>query len=212
MDDGQAKKWGCGCLLAILFYYVGLPLITSGIKSIHREYKQQLQIREIRAEEKRIAEREREAAEKRQTEEDRRVAEKKAEQEAREKEIAERENRLRAFTLREAPSLWKAQQSLEAQIIYQDKKISELRKTLIEFDKRPEQDADFMAICSMREDMVGVKQSLRKKIEDAYIAYCKFQATPNRKEYDDLHRKTIEDGIQEAEAAARRFTAIREEK
>jgi len=64
----------------------------------------------------------------------------------------------------------------------------------------------------MRDEMIGVKTSLRRKIEDAYLAYRKFEATPSRKEYDALRRKTLEDGIQEAESAARRFTIMRNEK
>ena len=201
MADSTAGKWGCGCLSVILIWHVVMFLFQSA----RDEY-------EAYVEERQVAAKEKEAAQKLEAEQTRLAAERKAVDEARAKAEADREDRLRTFAIREAPALWESLQSLASQIVTQDRKIEELRKSLMEFDRKPEQDPDFKAICAMREDMVGVKRSLRKKIEDAYLAYCKFQATPSRKEYDELRRKTLEDGIQEAEAAARRFTAMRREK
>jgi len=212
MADSTAGKWGCGCLTIILIWYVGIPLVLGLFKMTDDGFRRIVAKYEVRAEKRREAAKEKEAAQKLEDEQKRLATERKAAVEAREKAVAERENRLRAFTLREAPSLWESHQALGAQIVSQNKKIDELRKTLLEFDKNPELDSDYKAICTMRDDMVGVKRSLKKKIEDAYIAYCKFQATPSRKEYDELRRKTLEDGIQEAEAATRRFTAMRREK
>ena len=57
--------------------------------------------------------------------------------------------------------------------------------------------------------MEAAAKSLHAKIEDAYLAYCKFQATPSRKDYDELRRKILDDGIKEAESAAKRFEQMR---
>ena len=57
----------------------------------------------------------------------------------------------------------------------------------------------------MRDEMAESLKTMRTKIEDAYLASCKYEATPGRKEYGELMRKALEDGIQEAEAAAARY-------
>ena len=64
----------------------------------------------------------------------------------------------------------------------------------------------------MRDEMVAAVKSMRTKIEDAYLAYCKFQATPSRREYDELQRKILEDGIKEAEGAMKHFDQMRKAK
>lgn len=76
-------------------------------------------------------------------------------------------------------------------------------------ERDPDMDADFRSICAMRNDMAASLNTLRIKIEDAYLASLKYEATPSRMEYDVLRRKLIEDGMQEAEAAARRFNDMR---
>jgi len=212
MANGTAGKWGCGCLTAILIYYVGIPLIMAVCKFTADAIHDAKISYEERAEKRRVEKAAEEENKRRAEEQERGEAERKAIEAAQAKSRAEREDRLRSFTLKEAPVLWKAYQELEAQIVSQGKRIDDLRKTLTEFDKDPDQDADFRVICSMRDEMIGVKTSLRRKIEDAYLAYRKFEATPSRKEYDALRRKTLEDGIQEAESAARRFTIMRNEK
>ena len=87
--------------------------------------------------------------------------------------------------------------------------IANLAKTLKDFEKDPGRDADYLRICSKRDEMVVSVKSMRTKIEDAYLAYCKFQATPSRREFDELQRKILEDGIKEAEVAAKRFDEMR---
>lgn len=121
----------------------------------------------------------------------------------------QKENRLCAFILNEAPALWMVYQNLKAAVAAQDSKIVRLRETICEFGRNPDMDADFRDICAMRNDMVASLNTLRIKIEDAYLASLKYEATPSRVEYDALRRKLIEDGMQEAEAAARRFDDMR---
>ena len=143
-----------------------------------------------------------------------------AEQEARElsakkeaeQKAIQKEDRLRTFILKEAPALWTSYQSLSAGVTNQNARIDKLRETLIDFGKDPDADADFRRICSMRDDMVGSLQSLRKKIEDAFLAARKYEATPSKREYDELRRTLLEDGLQEAEAAVRKIENMIEQK
>ncbi len=118
---------------------------------------------------------------------------------AKAKALADREERLRSFILREAPALWRTYQDLGAQLANQERQIEDLRRTLLDFEKDPEQDPE-------------AKSVLRKKIEDVYFACLKFEALPSREESDELRRRILEDGIQEATSVARRFNIMREKK
>lgn len=118
-------------------------------------------------------------------------------------------DKIRTFALKEAPKLWDTYQALQSEINMQDGKIEDLRKTLVAFGKNPDHDQDFKNICAMRDDMLRSRQFMYTKLEDAYIAACKFAATPSRKDYNDLQKKAIEDGIKEAESAAAKFKELR---
>lgn len=48
--------------------------------------------------------------------------------------------------------------------------------------------------------------------EDAYIAQQKFRATPSRGDYEALMKSALENGIQAADGAARRFHKMAREK
>ena len=208
MSDGGLKSYGCGCLGLFLFLWLGVPAIgfvwekTTGffgrVKSDYDARVSQRVAAKEAADQQRRAEKQRLKAD----------AARKAKEEARLK----REARLREFAVKEAPSLWKAYQDLQGAIAEQDKRIADLAKTLEEFDKDPSQDADYVRISSMRDEMVAAVKSMHSKIEDAYIAYCKFQATPSRRDYDELRRKILVDGIKEAETATKRFDQMRTDK
>lgn len=120
-----------------------------------------------------------------------------------------KDEKIRSFALKEAAEVWCVYQSLKSEIDVQSNKISELRRTLETFGKSPDTDEDFKQICLMREEMIRSHAALRKCLEDAYLAKCKFDATPGRKDYGEQHRKALEDGVREAAAVADRFKAMR---
>lgn len=124
----------------------------------------------------------------------------------------EKNDKVRAFALKEAPKVWEVYQSLNSEIDVQNEKIEELRKSLESFGRSPEQDTDFVRICALRDDMTRSRDALRTKLEDAYIAAKKYEAAPSRKDYQELHKKALEDGILEADAASARFKEMRRNK
>lgn len=154
----------------------------------------------------------------RQTEESRRVEAQKA-KELESARIAEAKRRQKAkdekiqdFALKEAPKVWEVYQSLKSEIDVQNEKIEELRKSLESFGRSPEQDTDFVRICALRDDMTRSRDALRTKLEDAYIAAKKYEAAPSRKDYQELHKKALEDGVLEADSASARFKEMRRNK
>ena len=100
-------------------------------------------------------------------------------------------------------------QSLKSEIDVQNGKIEDLRKTLVSFGRSPEQDEDFKRICALRDEMIRSQTALYAKLEDAYIAAKKYEASPSRKDYQELHKKALEDGILEADAAEAKFKEMR---
>ncbi len=208
MDDDNLKTFGIGCLVVILLLELGSWIwdkASSFISQVRTNYDNRVAQRQA----------ENEAAEQKRQAEDRRIkdeAARKAEEMAIEAARIKREERLKIFAMKEAPILWKVHQDLQGAIVEQDKRIADLAKTLETFNKDPMQDADYLRIRSMRDEMVAARDSMHTKIEDAYLAFCKFQATPSRKDYDELRKKTLEDGIKAAENTARRFDEMRSAK
>lgn len=121
----------------------------------------------------------------------------------------QREDKLRTFAMKEAPCLWTTYQNLSEEVSAQSRKIAELEKTIREFGRDPEDDEDFKGIRQLSMEMCESRNRLMRKIEDAYLAAKKYEATPSRKEYDEQCRRILQDGIQEAELATRRFNFMR---
>ena len=126
--------------------------------------------------------------------------------------IAAREEQIKAFAEKEAGTLWKTLQLLKGEIELQENRICNLKKVLEDFGRDPNTDEDFLGICKMRDALVTSVSEIKAKLEDAYIAAKKFEATPGQDEYDEIRRKALEDGVQEADAAIKRFNLMREKK
>lgn len=152
---------------------------------------------------------------KRQNEEDLKVLSKTKQLECERKERAvedARIERLRKFALAEAPVIWETYQSFSDEVKSQKNRISHLEQTLKDFDRNPEQDADYKALKGVSEEMQSTLKSLRHRLEEAYLAYRKFQTTPGEKGSGEMVRKILRDGVQEAESAKARFDEMRKSK
>ena len=138
-----------------------------------------------------------------------------AEEAAREKtrrNNAVKERLVQEFAIREAPSIWRTVQTLRAEIAHTEAGLKNLREEFLALGRNPEQDDDFIKIGKMRDQIKSSLSSIYKKLEDAYIAAKKYEATPGRKDYEHMCRKTLEDGIQEAEMTTTRFKEMRKNK
>ena len=128
------------------------------------------------------------------------------------KMFAKQEELIRAFAVKDAPVIWKTVQDLRGQLQTMDSGLAQLKEALIEFDRDPDRDPDYTRICKMRSEVKANLDSLYAKLKDAYIAAKKYEATPGRKEFEERHRKTLEDGIREAEMATKRFKEMSRDK
>lgn len=180
-----------GCLALLFVAIVGIEKISSLRDEQMAEKAKQAELRKA------------------QEEEAARIAEARCAEEENKRRQDAKDNKIRSFALKDAPKVWAVYQSLQSEIDVQNGKIEELRKTLVSFDKDPGRDVDFQRICALRDDMVRSRKALRTKLEDAYIASRKYEASPSRKDYQELHKKALEDGILEADAAEARFKEMR---
>ncbi len=153
-----------GCLALLFVAIVGMEKISSLRDEQLAEKTKQAELRKA------------------QEEEAARIAEVKRVQEEKKRIQEAKDEKIRSFALKDAPKVWAVYQSLQSEIDVQNGKIEELRKALVSFDKDPERDVDFQRICALRDDMVRSLKTLRTKLEDAYIASRKYEASPSRKD------------------------------
>ena len=194
-----------GCIVAIVAFGATVWLLSYVEGYVHKACKWRDERLAKKAEQAEIEKAQRAEAE--------RIAEAKRQQEAAaaeaERKRQEKADKIQTFALKDAPKVWAVYQSLKSEIEVQNGKIEDLRNTLVSFGRSPEEDEDFKRICVLRDEMIRSQKALYTKLEGAYIAACKFAATPGHKEYGDLHKKAIEDGLREAEAAEARFKEMR---
>lgn len=144
----------------------------------------------------------------------RRQKEAEAESLRRQKEAKEAENfeKLKTFALNHAPSIWETYQKLGSEIDIQIERNAKLRDTMAIFGRDAGSDKDYLACEAWVEEMRKTRGELLKRLEEAYFAKRKADATPGQADVEAFWKKAQEDGIQEAEAAERRFREMTEQK
>ena len=116
------------------------------------------------------------------------------------------------FAMKESPKIWQTIQTLRGQIAESGTKIKQLRADLLEFDRNPDTDDDYNSLVEGLAELKYAYGSIFDKLEDAYIAAKKYEASPSRKDYQDTMRRALEDGIQDANIATERYKAMMRQK
>lgn len=140
------------------------------------------------------------------------VAEERQKHEAEVRRSEMKIEKIKAFALKEMPSAWRTYQSMQSEIDVQNGKIDDLSNALRSFDRNPERDEDFLRIRGLRDTMVQTRDTLWKRLEEAYLAAKKFETAPTSRNNEELLKKALEEGISEADAAAKMFKEMRLEK
>lgn len=121
-----------------------------------------------------------------------------------------KESELRAFALKESPGIWKTVQLLKGEIGTLSDKIKKLEATLRQFGKDPKVDEDVVRIRDYKEQLKVQLSLVKGRLETAYLASKKYEALPQRREFNDLMRKSLEDGVSSAEMAEQRYKELKE--
>ena len=119
---------------------------------------------------------------------------------------------LQDFAQKESPKIWQTIQSMRAEIATSGDKIRSLREELQLFDRNPDTDEDYNALVSGLRELHRAYNAIFDKLEDAYIAAKKYEASPSRKDYQDMMKRALEDGIQDANMATERYKAMTRQK
>ena len=114
------------------------------------------------------------------------------------KRTAEQIQLLQEFAQKESPEVWRTIQSLRGEMSESTRNLERLRDQLIDFDRNPDLDEDYKALRFGLQDLRRAYDAIYDNLENAYIAAKKFEASPSRKEYQDMMKKAFEDGVQNA--------------
>lgn len=128
------------------------------------------------------------------------------------KRTAEQMQLLQDFALKESPQIHATIQMLRAEMTDSGNKLKKLRADLLEFDRNPDTDDDYKALVAGLKELRHAYDAIFDKLEDAYIAAKKYEASPSRKDYQQMMKRALEDGIQDANMATERYKAMTRQK
>ena len=115
---------------------------------------------------------------------------------------------LQDFAMKESPKIWQTIQSMRAEMVTSGTKLKQLRADLLEFDRDPDADEDYKALVAGLKELRRAYDTIFDRLVDAYIAAKKYEASPSRKDYQDMMRRALEDGVQDANIAIDRYRAM----
>ena len=124
------------------------------------------------------------------------------------KRTTEQMQLLQDFALKESPQISATIQMLRAEMTDSGNKLKKLRAELLEFDRNPDADEDYRALAAGLRELRHTYDAIFDKLEDAYIAAKKYEASPSRKDYQQTMKRALEDGIQDANMATERYKAM----
>ena len=119
---------------------------------------------------------------------------------------------LQDFAMKESPKIWQTLQAMRAEMATSGAKIKNLREELKLFDRNSESDEDYKSLVAGLQELRRSYDAIFDKLEDAYIAAKKYEASPSRKDYQDVMKRALEDGINDANMATERYKAMTRQK
>lgn len=115
---------------------------------------------------------------------------------------------LRTFALSESPKLWETVRTLKVEKSQLAVRIGELSAEMREFGRNPDSDPDVVSLRAVCAELGEAILSIYMRLEEAYLVYEKMKATPGRKEYADLMKMALENGVREADATMSRYRSM----
>ena len=198
MDFDDAPKYGCGCVVAVF----GMCLITGWIVQGLMKVVPYSEDCERAADAKRIiAEHERTIA----------AAKTNAVAAQKEKDV-KKEDKIRTFAMRESPAVWQAVQKLRAEKVMLEKGVARVENVLKYYGYDLASDRELSGLRKDLQEIDDFTQRLQYRLEDAYLKYVAYQATPGREDLKELCDKALVDGVQEAGEVEARFNEMRAQK
>lgn len=127
-------------------------------------------------------------------------------------EADKKEDARRSFALRESPVLWRAIESLKADIDEQNLKLAKLETTFADLGMDKDADSDYIAMVGERDEMVKKLRLVEDELDQAYLASVKYEVTRGKAQKCEFECKAENDGISEASLSRRKYEDLRREK
>ena len=115
---------------------------------------------------------------------------------------------LQDFAMKESPKIWQTIQTMRAEMTTSGATLKSLREELQLFNRNPDADEDYKSLVAGLKELRRAYDAIFDKLEDAYIAAKKYEASPSRKDYKQMMKRALEDGIQDANMATERYKAM----
>ena len=113
-------------------------------------------------------------------------------------EIQSLDAQLRPFALKNAPQLWRHFQEVRAALDVQEEKINRLRIDLIRLGAKPEKDEGYIRVCDEKYQLALLLRNLHAELKKAYREAQLFESSFRKRDYDEIYRRTQENGLQDA--------------
>ena len=128
------------------------------------------------------------------------------------KRTPEQVQMLHDFAMKESPKIWQTIQAMRAEMTTSSAKLKSLREELQLFNRNPDADEDYNSLVAGLKELRRAYDAIFDKLEDAYIAAKKYEASPSCKDYQQTMKRALEDGIQDANMATERYKAMTRKK
>ena len=119
---------------------------------------------------------------------------------------------LQDFAMKESPKIWQTIQAMRAEMTTSGAKLKSLWEELQLFGRNPDADEDYKSLLAGLQELRHAYDAIFDKLEDAYIAAKKYEASPSRKDYQATMTRALEDGINDANMATERYKAMTRQK
>ncbi len=127
-----------------------------------------------------------------------------------EKEKQRQQSDIQYFALKEAPVVWKIRAQLRAEEESLEKRRTQMKNMILESGKDPEQDRLYLQLLCARNQALRSLRQIDMKLKDAFVASRKLALSPSKKELEELKKKSLEEGVREAEMVEARFRFMHE--
>lgn len=116
---------------------------------------------------------------------------------------------LQNFMVEEVPSIKECLDKLRAESAVHRDRMASLKKSLIDFGKDPASDADFNQLTGYGDKLQTDLQNVSNRLHEAFIAYVKYKAFPNRQGLAEVKERIFLEGQRYALEVGERYERMK---
>ncbi|HAS82993.1 MAG TPA: hypothetical protein DCS43_10070 [Verrucomicrobia bacterium] len=121
------------------------------------------------------------------------------------------EEKLRQFAISRTPELWRVLQQLRSLHKDTSEQLLKLQSALESVGRDADQDLDYQRFGRKRNELGMLIRKLENELENAYIAYVKFETAPHDAVFSNQVAVAYQSGMATAREATARFNELKDE-